>query len=129
MKKLFLQLIKFGFVGGLCFVIDYVIMIALTELLSFPYLLSSGISFTVSVIVNYLLSMHYVFKSKEDLNKATEFTVFVVLSVIGLVLTELLMWVCVDKLGIFYVISKILVTAIVMVYNFVTRKLFLEAKG
>lgn len=128
MIELIKQLIKFGFVGGICFVIDYGVMVLLTEVAGLEYLLSCGISFTVSVIANYLLSMKFVFERKDTLDRRIEFIIFVVMSVIGLGLTELLMWVFVDKANIHYMISKIVVTAIVMVYNFVTRKLFLEKK-
>ena len=41
----------------------------------------------------------------------------------------LCIWITVDILGIFYMLSKAGVTAIVMVYNFVTRKIFIEGKG
>ncbi len=126
MKKLIEQILKFGLVGILCFVIDYGLMIFLTEVLIINYLVSSGISFTVSVIVNYILSLKYVFKTKEDNNKFVEFLIFIILSVIGLGINQILMWLCVDKLNIFYMISKIGVTGVVMIYNFITRKLILE---
>lgn len=126
MKKLFEQIIKFGLVGFLCFFIDYGIMVFLTEIININYLSSSGISFTVSVIVNYVLSLTFVFDTKKG-NKIKEFVIFVVLSVIGLGINQVLMWFCVDILGIFYMISKIGATAVVMVYNFITRKLVLEA--
>lgn len=128
MEKLLSQIAKFGVVGVICFVIDYSLMILLTELAGLDYLLSSGISFSVSVVVNYLLSMHFVFRSKKDANKAKEFIIFVVLSVTGLLLTEALMWVGVERLGIHYMFTKVVVTGIVMVYNFVTRKLILEER-
>lgn len=128
MKKLFEQIIKFGLVGFLCFFIDYGIMVFLTEIVNINYLISSGISFTVSVIVNYVLSLTFVFDTKKG-NKIKEFVIFVVLSVIGLGINQVLMWFCVDILGIFYMISKIGATAVVMVYNFITRKLILEDKG
>ena len=126
MKNLILQIMKFGFVGVLCFAIDYGLMIFLTEVFGISYLISSGISFSVSVIVNYKLSLKFVFKTDENRNKIIEFIIFVVLSVIGLGINQVLMWICVDKLHIFYMISKIGVTAVVMVYNFITRKLILE---
>lgn len=126
MTKLIAQFTKFGFVGALCFLIDYGIMVLLTEFFGVPYLLSCAIAFSVSVIVNYYLSMKYVFASRDDLSKQKEFVIFVVLSVIGLLLTELFMWLMVDKMSIHYMISKIVVTGIVMVFNFVTRKIFLE---
>lgn len=127
MKKLIAQIIKFGLVGFLCFFIDYGIMVFLTEVVGVHYLLSSGISFTVSVIANYILSLMYVFETEKG-NRVKEFVIFVVLSVIGLGINQLLMWFCVDILGIFYMISKIGATAVVMVYNFVTRKVVLEKK-
>ena len=127
MKKLLTQIIKFGLVGFLCFFIDYGIMVFLTEVAGVHYLLSSGISFTVSVIVNYVLSLTYVFETEKG-NRIKEFIIFVVLSVIGLGINQALMWFCVDMLGIFYMISKIGATAVVMVYNFITRKVVLEKK-
>ena len=48
MKKLIEQMIKFGFVGFLCFFIDWGIMVFLTEVFGINPLISSTISFTVS---------------------------------------------------------------------------------
>ena len=127
MRKLLAQIIKFGLVGFLCFFIDYGIMVFLTEVAGVHYLFSSGISFTVSVIVNYALSLTYVFETEKG-NRIKEFIIFGVLSVIGLGVNQVLMWFCVDILGIFYMISKIGATAVVMVYNFVSRKVVMEKK-
>lgn len=129
MKKLMSQIIKFGIVGFICFGIDYSIMVGLTELAGINYLISSGISFSVSVIVNYILSITIVFNAKKDANKVKEFVVFVILSLIGLLLNQVIMWVSVDVIGIFYMLAKIIATGIVMVYNFISRKLFIEEKG
>ena len=128
MKKLILQVVKFGAVGFLCFFIDYGIMLLLTELAGVNYLISCCISFSVSVIVNYLLSMHFVFAAKANMKKRTQFVIFVILSVIGLGLNQLFMWLFVDLVHIPYQIAKLAVTAIVMLFNFVTRKVFLEEK-
>lgn len=125
-NKLFAQIIKFGFVGGTSFVIDAGILFLLTEFCGIHYLLSGAISFTASVIYNYMLSIKWVFDAKKDVNKVQELAVFIGLSVIGLGLNQLLMWLSVDIFHIYYMLSKIIATAIVMVYNFVTRKLFIE---
>ena len=128
MKKLIGQICKFGIVGVLCFFIDYGVLYVLTEFVKIPYLISSAISFSASVIVNYILSMKYVFSSKKNVNKAGEFSVFVLLSVIGLGLNEVIMWFCVEKISIYYMAAKIVSTALVMIYNFITRKIFLEER-
>lgn len=128
MKKLMEQIIKFGCVGFLCFFIDYGIMVLLTECFGVDPLLSSGVSFTVSVAVNYILSITFVFETDKEKNKVGEFLTFVFLSVIGLGINELCMWVTVRMLGIHYMISKVGATGVVMVYNFISRKIFIEKK-
>ena len=118
---------KFGIVGAIAFVIDYGVMIFLTEVFGVPYLISTTISFVVSVIFNYFASMRFVFKRKDDMSRRREFIIFIVLSVCGFGINDLLMWLMVDSLYIDYRLSKIVVTVVVAVWNFVTRKIFLEA--
>ena len=127
LKKLIAQFMKFGIVGVIAFVIDYGVMIFLTEVFGVPYLISTTISFVVSVIFNYFASMRFVFKRKDDMSRRREFIIFIVLSVCGLGINDLLMWLMVDSLYIDYRLSKIVVTVVVAVWNFVTRKIFLEA--
>lgn len=127
MKKLIAQFMKFGVVGAIAFCIDYGILALLTEVFGVNYLVSATISFTVSVVFNYVASMRYVFTHKEGMSKRREFIIFVVLSVIGLGINNLCMWAGVELFGIHYLITKIGATAIVMVWNFVTRKIFLDA--
>ena len=134
------QFIKFGAVGALCFLIDFALY-TLCNHLGIPYLISGIIGFSVSVVVNYLLSMRYVFKRRNDLSRRREFIIFVFLSVIGLGLNELLLYVCID---VYYdnnsqlivlvnnqlakTIAKIIATIVVTVFNFVSRKVLLENK-
>ena len=126
-KKLIEQFMKFGVVGVIAFVIDYGLLAFCTEVLGINYLVSATIGFTVSVIFNYVASMRFVFIHKEDMSRRREFIIFVVLSVIGLIINNACMWAGVELLGWHYLIVKIGATAIVMVWNFVTRKIFLDA--
>lgn len=128
MKKLLAQFMKFGIVGVIAFVIDYGFMVLFTEVFNVPYLISTTVSFIISVVFNYFASMRFVFKRKDDMSRRREFIIFIVLSVIGLAINDVFMWLMVDFLYIDYRISKIVVTFIVAVWNFVTRKIFLEAK-
>ncbi len=117
---------KFGVVGVIAFVIDYGLMVLLTEVFGINYLVSATISFTVSVIFNYLASMRYVFSHKEGMSRRREFVIFVVLSVIGLGINNGLMWIGTGLLGISYLITKLFATVVVMLWNFITRKKFLD---
>lgn len=125
-KELVIQFCKFGAVGGLCFCIDYGLMILLTEAHILNYFASSAVSFSVSVIVNYSLSMRYVFGGREDMTKAEEMAIFLLLSLFGLALNQAIMWITVELAGMFYAAAKILSTMLVTIYNFVSRKKFLE---
>ena len=141
MKNLLNQIIKFGIVGLFCFLIDFGITTGFTNLLGIHYLISKFLGFVVSAVVNYLLSIKFVFTQKKEMDKKKEFTVFLILSSFGLLINEIVMYLCID--GIYdrsgqlqelvshanmVALSSILATGIVMVYNFISRKLFLERK-
>lgn len=125
-KKLLNQIIKFAFVGGIAFIIDYITLIICKEVFHIDVLMSAAIAFTVSVIFNYILSIKWVFDVNQNNSQKKNFIVFIIFSIIGLLLTELIMHVGVNIIHINYLIVKIIATAIVMVFNFITRKKFLE---
>ena len=125
-NRLFYQLLKFGVVGGLAFIIDYLILIICKELLGFNVLLSAALGFTISLIFNYIASINWVFDVNKEKNKKKNFILFMIFSIIGLILTEVIMFIGTDIININYLIVKIVATAIVMVFNFITRKMFLE---
>lgn len=126
MKQLLNQIIKFGIVGALSFIVDYLILYILVEYFGVYYLLSSAISFILSVGFNYICSIKFVFKKRKNISRIKEFIVFIILSTIGLLINQLIMWEMVEILNIYYMLSKIVATAIVMIWNFVSRKFFLE---
>ena len=128
MRKLIAQFMKFGIVGVIAFAIDYGMLAFLTEVLGVNYLLSATISFAVSVIFNYLASMRYVFTRRDDLSRRREFLIFLVLSVIGLGINDICMWAGVELLHIHYLVTKVVATVIVALWNFITRKRFLDAE-
>ena len=128
MKKLMEQILRFGIVGVIAFVIDYAVLLLLTEVAEFHYLVSSAVAFLVSVIFNYILSITFVFETDKGKSKGTQFSLFAAMSAGGLGINQLMMWLLSDVMFIPYQLSKFFATAVVMVYNFVTRKLFLERK-
>lgn len=123
------QMVKFGIVGFLAFCIDYGLFLVLTYALGIWYIAASTVSFVVSTVFNYALSMRYVFQGKETQTAMQQFAIFFVLSLVGLGLNQLILWACGDMLGIPAWIGKLIATFLVMVYNFVTRKAFLEDHG
>lgn len=138
MKNLIVQILKFGVVGGISCVIDFAVYSVMIYVFHIDYKIATFFGFMISLIFNYVASMAFVFERKENASKVAEFTIFAVLSVIGLLLTEGIIIVIVEGyraiggIGIalidntIEVIAKIVATGIVMIYNFVTRKIFIE---
>lgn len=146
MNKLLGQVIKFGLVGAFCFVIDFAVTMGLT-VFGIHHLTAAFFGFVISVVINYLLSFKFVFQHKDHLDRRKEFVIFLILSVIGLGINEVLIYLSVDVLygqvilpkengwlnglltyELAVAAGKIFATGVVMVYNFVTRKIFLEKK-
>lgn len=135
MKKLIEQVVKFGIVGIIALIID----VALLNLLMLAHLnnvIAGTISFVISLIFNYIASMKYVFKHREDMAKWMELLIFVISAVIGLLINDLIIWA--STLGLaeslrgsaIYVlrtnIGKLIATVVVAVWNFIIRKWLLD---
>ena len=146
-KKLIAQIMKFAVVGGLAFLIDFVITLIVSSILrNFGSSVETAAAvggifgFCISLIFNYFMSMKFVFERKDDLDRKKEFLIFLILSLIGLGLNELILYFGViicngtipqiveDFPTIVTAGVKIVATGIVMVYNFISRKLTLEKK-
>ena len=124
-QQLFKQLCNFGIVGVVAFLIDYGIMNILYTKLGCTLLIANTCGFIISTIVNYILSKKHVFNMKTS----NAFIKFTILSVIGLLINNITMSLCVDYLILGTLVSKILATGVCMIWNFVTKKAFLEKAG
>ena len=135
------QILKFGVVGFFCFLIDFGLTTGLTNIFGVHYSISKFLGFVISAVVNYILSIKYVVTKKKEMDQKKEFTVFLILSAFGLIINEIVMFVCIDGIyahsrmlrnmisdKLMVSIAAIVATGIVMIYNFISRKLFLERK-
>lgn len=117
---------KFAIVGLMSLAVDYALLMFLVEVLKADLFFSTTVSFIASVIVNYVLSMKYVFDHREGMSRKREFTIFAILSAVGLGLNDLYMFVGVTMLNIGYQAMKLISTFLVTWYNFFSRKKFLS---
>ena len=129
MRKLIEQFLKFGVVGTIAFCIDSGVLMLLSQAFGVDPVLSAAVSFCVSVVFNYMASMRYVFTHREDMSRGREFVIFIVLSAVGLAINEICMAVGVAVLGtsaLMVTVTKLFATAVVMVWNFFSRKKWLD---
>ena len=138
MVDLIKQFMRHSAVGMVAFIVDFLLMVALKELLGLDPLLASTISFVVSVIVSYEGSMRWVFVAREDISRRRQFVVYMVLSAIGLLLNsacmllgqQILQFQGIDWSDDFwYMVIKVLATFAVTFYNFFSRRRWLDASN
>lgn len=151
-KELFWEIFRFLLVGGTATIVDYFIFWLFDGLL-FPLIstsawwvtvslvLATALGFCAGLIVNWLLSVSFVFrqvKNKEEVKSQKSFLIFTVIGVIGLLITEIGVVALVALLPEFPLFgvtellgttwakwtAKIIMTCIVLVWNYVGRKLF-----
>ncbi len=120
--NLFLQFFRYGFVGGFSFLIDFFLLYFFSDFCGIYYLISAILSFVISLIVNYILSVHWVFNKNKLNNKLVEFNLFAFIGVVGLVFTEISLYFFTDVIGLHYLVSKIISTIIVLFWNFFARR-------
>ena len=125
---------KFGIVGVIAFIIDWGILNILVGAFHMHNVLAATISFIISLIFNYVASMKMVFKHREDMARWMEIVIFVVGAVIGLFMNDAIIWIStygmnhdayVSQSAEYLIrtnVGKLIATAVVMVWNFVTKK-------
>ena len=129
----FYEFLRYVLVGGSAFVIDIgILYLARTylfqSLATTGILLATACGFIAGLVYNYTLSIIFVFKNAVETAKAHKirsFVVFTVIGIIGLVLTELMMFAGVRIAGErFYLAVKIVTAGVVLLWNYIARKVF-----
>lgn len=137
MKKLFVQILNYSLAGVITAVIDLIVFSLLSSC-HIHYIVSNIVSYVCSMVANYWMSVNYVFAHREGWTRKKEFAVFVGLSLIGLVINTFFLWLFYDaiysnlfsdgsanqaQLG--KMACKAGATGILLIYSFVSKKLFL----
>lgn len=127
-RKSIKEFLQYAVVGGTCTLIDFVTLYLLTTLGGVHYLISASISFIIGVVLNWLLCTYWIFDYHKINRQRTEFLYYVLISLVGLGLNALLMWLFTDVFGIWFMASKLVAAGITLFYNFFARKLLLHTK-
>jgi len=123
----FIQLIRYGIVVVVTFPIDIGLLYVFTEFVHIYYVLSAIMSFTLAMIVNYLLSVAWVFTdNKRSLLFNT--TVFALIGFVGLGLTAGLVWLFTEVIHLQYLLSKLAAAVIVFFWSFAARRFLFKDK-
>lgn len=116
------QFIRYLYVGGLSFLVDFACLYYLTEHIGMHYLISATLAFSLGLTTSYLLCLAWVFDFRRMPNRWHEFMVFSAIGLFGLVLNNLLLWLLTEHAGLYYLVSKIIATAAILFFNFSLRR-------
>ncbi|MCM1379677.1 MAG: GtrA family protein [Prevotella sp.] len=131
-NNIVIQFFRYGIVGGAAFVADFGTLWFLTELAGMHYLLSATAGFIVGLVLNYLISVRWVFTASAAQRAASprlrhfEFLCYALIGVIGLGLNSLILWLATDIVGIYYLASKLISAALVFIWNFLARRVLMS---
>ena len=138
MKNRLKEIIKFGFTGGVCFLIEWLALTAMVEWLALDVNLATPLAFLISVVINYLLCVRWVFDGAKDGDRKAQMG-FIVTSLLGLAINSLVMLVLgllfdehavlLQAFGLtlkVYQVNKVVATLVVMVWNYFTKRWLLK---
>ena len=123
--KVKIQVLRYGIAGLTAATVDTGLLALLTELFGENLLLLwTAIAFACGLATTYIMSIKWVF-SNRTMNRAAELAIFIFIGIVGLGLTELLVWVFAIKLDWHYLLAKITAATTVFIWNFTAKKLLL----
>jgi len=125
-NKGFLQYFRYLMCGAVATITDISILFILTHVLRINYLIAAACAFLTGIIVNYSLNTILVFKSSGEIKK--EFPIFAIIGIGGLIWTEVILWILVDKFNIYIMFAKMVSIVLVLQWNFFMRKKFVFAE-
>jgi putative flippase GtrA len=118
------KVVKYFFVGGVAALVDITIFFVFAKLAGFNYLIIGAFGFILATLVNYVLSIRHVFESGIRFGKRKEILFVYVISLVGLTMNQLVLYVCIDLVQVEMMVSKLVATSTVFFFNYYTKKNF-----
>lgn len=123
MKRLagFRPFVKYCVVGVLGTAVDVAVLWFLVDRAGWPILLAATASFVAAVIHNFVWNKLWTFRSRSS-NYRKLFIKFLIVALVGLLLTNFLMWVFAHKIGLWYIAAKLWTSGAVLIWNFLANQ-------
>ena len=145
--KTLAEILRFLIIGGFATIIDFIVMgvvlyifdpnlypnffnvfIGGAEPSTIATVVGTGAGFLAGLVFNYIFSVIFVYNEKGNSKSAKGFLMFTLLSLVGLFIHIGGMWLGFDVLGINEWVVKIALTILVLVYNYISKKLIIFKK-
>jgi putative flippase GtrA len=121
------QFVRYGLVAVVAFAVDFGLLFVFTEYFHMFYVLSATLSFAISVVANYFLSVSWAFGQRVQRQRTVEIGLFIAICVVALGLNDVFIWLFTSVFGIYYLFSKLITVAIVFFWSFGARRLVFQS--
>lgn len=115
-----LKFLKFAAVGLSGLIVDYAFTYLFKEIFKVQKYISNSIGFTIAASSNYVLNRLWTFES-ENPEIAFEYTSFLIISLIGLGINNLILWFIVSRFKINFYVAKFFAICVVTLWNFLAN--------
>lgn len=120
--NILIQLFRYTMVGGLAFAVDYGLLILLSECIRINVIFAATVSFIAGLVVNYFISVKWVFGKSDIRDRRIEFLAYALIGVIGLVINDLTIYLLTNFCKVHYAVAKPLTAIMVYGWNFFARR-------
>lgn len=117
----FQHLILYGIIGSFSAGLDFAVYTLLVELAEQEYIVANGISVFAGIVTSFCLNRKYNFKVEDHAQK--RFLIFLTVGLCGLVLSDIILYVCIDMFTLHKIASKVVAIVLVVFFQFLANKL------
>ena len=119
-----MRVVRYFFVGGVAAAVDISLFALLAKVFGYPYLLVAPCTFAAATWVNYLLSVRHVFRSGVRFSRSRELLLVFLVSLVGLGINQVVLFVSVQGLGLDLMLGKIIASTGAFFWNYWARAHF-----
>lgn len=116
----FRHLILYGVFGVLSASMDFLVFTFLSKFIEIPYIIANCFSVLAGISISFCLNRIYNFKVKDKV--AQRFSIFLIVGLLGLCLSNLILWVGIERLGLQEMLAKLASIVIVVFFQFLINK-------
>lgn len=116
-----IKIFRYLIVGTVASIVDFSVLFTLVIFFNFHWFYAASLSFVLATIVNYYLSITYVFSSGIKFKKKDEFVLVFIISIFGLILNQVFIYILYKFVSINLFYSKLITTGIVFFWNYNSR--------
>lgn len=116
----FRNLILYGIIGSCSSFLDFITYTFLIRFGGINYLIANCISVIIGIVTSFILNRKYNFKVKNK--TAKRFCIFLTIGLCGMLMSNLILYICIDCLSIDEIVSKLCSIVFVVIIQFILNK-------